>query len=307
MIRSKLYPALVMAVFTAAPGFAQLSLSPEVIDLNDVRQSKNVLITFDGKAISKQEILRIVTGVTKTGDALPENASGKTHFSDYSYMFDFDVGDDGVITVVPKAGLVEVGKYDLVVFSVHGKAKGLINANLRDSLPPKKHQPLNLSAFSYDIKLPDYTYGRAISIELNPDSKNSYTWLIDGEVHSSGLGVTSFRAWPEPGDHEISYIALSPEGVELSRWSDRTVVAEEETIAASIRKGYKVPFSSPAGFSQVSWSLDGEQIAQNSLDGQDYDTRYLKFRGKGRHTLICIARNPETGNFRRVTWLIRVK
>jgi hypothetical protein len=222
-------------------------------------------------------------------------------------MFDFEAGDDGLITITPKKGRVEIGTYKLLVHSVYGTVSGLIDANLRDSIPTGKHGKLNLSEFSYDIELPDYVYGQGVSIELNPDSKNTYSWFIDGELHSSGIGKTSFRAWPEAGSHEISYIARDPQGVVVSQWSDTTDIIEEDAISTTVRKGYQVPFSAPPGYTHVSWSLNDKIIAEKHLERSNRDTQFVTFRSKGNHTLTCLTSDSETGDFRRITWSVKVK
>jgi len=307
MIRATPLLCALVAVLSSSQLSAQLSLSPTEIDVNDAEQSKKILITYEGKPVLPNEIKKIVSGVTKTGDAVPETASGISHFSNYSYMFEFQTGEDGFIIIKPNTGLVEIGTYDFFIYTVHGTVKGLINANLRDSIPPLTHHTLNLSEFNYDIELSDYIYGQAVSINLSPDKKNTYSWYIDGEIHSSGVGETVFRGWPEPGSHEISYIARSPDGTVVSNWSDTIEVSEEPPITTTVRKGYQVPFSAPVGYSQVTWSLDGKMIADNHLDRQDKDTRIVKFRNKGKHVLSCLARGSETGDFRRITWSVKVK
>ena len=75
----------------------------------------------------------------------------------------------------------------------------------------------------------------------------------------------------------------------------------------TVRKGYKVPFSAPSGYSQVSWTLDGDLLSEKSLDRLDQDTQVVTFDSKGTHILICFARGAETGDFRRVTWSVKVK
>jgi len=90
-------------------------------------------------------------------------------------MFDFEICDDGFIAIKSRKGLVEMGTYDLFVHTVRGTVKGLISANLRDSIPLVTRQPSSHPAFSYAIELPDYVYGQAVSVELNPDSKNIYS------------------------------------------------------------------------------------------------------------------------------------
>ena len=307
MVRPVCYLVALAVVVLSTPLLAQLRLSPSEIDVSDVEQSENVRISYDGRPVLPGEIIKIVSGVTKSGKALPENAAGLSHFSDYSFMFDFALGDDGVITLKPNKGVLQIGSYDLVVKTVYGTVRGVINADLSDSIPPLPPRTANLARFSYDMKLPDYTYGKTISIELDADQKNTYTWYIDGEIHSSGLGESSFRAWPETGVHEISYVARSPAGAIVSSWSDTTEISEEIAIKSTVRKGYKVPFSAPAGYTQVSWMLDGKLISDNQVDRSVQDTQLVKFRNKGTHILTCLARGSVSGDFRRITWSVKVK
>lgn len=135
----------------AIPALAQLNLSTSEVEISDAVQSKKILITFNGDPVLPNEIKKIVSGVTKTGRADPEGTSGTNHFSNYTYMFDFQSGEDGYIVIKPKKDQVEVGKYDLFVHTVHGTVKGLINANMRDSIPVSTHTPLNLSDFNYAL------------------------------------------------------------------------------------------------------------------------------------------------------------
>ena len=307
MVRTVYCLVALAVVMLSTPLLAQLSLSPFETDVSDVGQSENVRISYDGRPVLPGEIIKIASGVTKSGRAVPEKPAGSSHFSDYSFMFDFTVSDDGLITLKPNSGLLEIGSYELVVKTVYGTVRGVINADLRDSIPPLPPRTANLAKFSYDLKLPDYTHGQAISIELSADRKNTYTWYIDGEIHSSGPGETSFRAWPEPGVHEISYVARSPAGVVVSSWSDTTEIAEETAIKSTVRKGYKVPFSAPGGYTQVSWTLDGKLISANHVERSVQDTQLLKFRSKGKHVLTCLARGSVSGDFRRITWSVNVK
>ena len=133
-----------------------------------------------------------------------------------------------------------------------------------------------------------------------------YSWYIDGEVHSSGLGMTSFRAWPEAGTHEISFVARDPEGSVVSKWSDATLVSAEESIKTTVRKGDKVLFSAPGGYDHVSWLVDGKIVADNQPDRLDTDTQEIVFRKRGVHILTCKVQGSENGNFRLITWLVDV-
>lgn len=126
-----------MCTILGACQFAQLKLDPLHIDVNDVSQQKTALLTFNGQPVLPGEVLGIVSGVSQTGDVVPEHVPGEIHFSNYSFMFDFSIGSDGVITIKPKQGLVEVGSYDLRIHNIHDTVTGLIIANLRDSIPAR--------------------------------------------------------------------------------------------------------------------------------------------------------------------------
>ena len=81
-------------------------------------------------------------------------------------------------------------------------------------------------SLTYDIDLPDYSIKQEISIDLLADEEKIYNWYIDGELHSTGLGNTSFRARPPIGEHEISFIATYPDGEVFSSWSDTILITE---------------------------------------------------------------------------------
>lgn len=226
MTRTNCLLATFVAVFFSSSVWANLTLCPTKIDLGDVSQSKKVFIKRDGIPVLPTEIKKVVSGVYKYRDDVPEGSPTGTHFSNYSYMFKFQTNDDGSITITPKESSLQIGTYDLYVHTIYGTATGSIDVNLKESLPAKPLNPVKHPEFSYAIELPDYSYGQLISIDLGPDGSNTYFWYIDGEVHSSGLGETSFRARPEPGVHEISYIARNSEGIVVSSWSDTIEVSK---------------------------------------------------------------------------------
>lgn len=213
-------------VLFTSPAYAQLLLSPSQIVFNNYDETKTVILTNDGKPVLPSEINRIISGVFKSGNEVPETAPGSTHTSDYSFMFEINTNDDGSITFTPRRGDLELGSYDLIVHTDYGTVKGLIDANMREMFPPVPRPATTTPSFSYDIELPDYPYGQEISIALNPDEKNTYNWYIDGKLHSSGPGQTTFRALLDIGEYEISFIAHNPEGVVVSKWSDTVKIIE---------------------------------------------------------------------------------
>ena len=217
----------IAGVYLSTPVFAEITLSPETIEFQDISVSQNIFVRRDGEPVRAGDITKIVSGVFKYGDGVPESASGATHFSNYSFMFDFKANENGSITITPNKGLLEIGSYTLYVHTVHGIVTGLIDANLRESHPRPVRTEVKLPEFTYQIKLPDYKTGQLISVNLNPDKQNTYFWYINGKVHASGLGKTSFKALLDTGSYEISFTVRNPEGDVISRWSDRTEVTKE--------------------------------------------------------------------------------
>jgi hypothetical protein len=211
--------AFIGACLYAAAGFAALELSPAGIEFRAVSQSNSVVVLHDGKALSPADIRKVATGIFKSGEGLPAWSRGGTHFSDYSYMFAIIINTDGSITLTPKEGQLEAGTYDLLVETTYGTATGSIDANLRDSIAVAPVRRVEYRILSYEFKLPDYSQGQTVAIDLKPDQSNTYYWYVDGELHSSGLGLTSFRLTPTPGDHEISFQAYNSVGIAVSSGS----------------------------------------------------------------------------------------
>ena len=226
MIKAKHLLAVLVGVLFSSSVVSQITLSPQELELKDTAQAEKVFITHDGKPVLPAEITKIVTGVFKFRDDVPRDDRDGTHFSNYSHMFDFKADDDGSITITGKKDLREVGKYDLYVHTIYGTVSGLINATLSQSSPTRLRQRVNLLEFSYTITLPDYSLGQTIAVSLPSDEVNTYYWYINGELHSSGLGETSFRVKPDAGTYEISFIARNPEGEVVSTWSDTTLVSK---------------------------------------------------------------------------------
>lgn len=229
MHKSKQTLAVICSIAFSISVFAEVDLSPLEIEFADFSKPGQVRVTQDGKPVLPGEIMKIVSGVFKYRDDVPENATGKTHFSNYSYMFDFRTNDDGSITVIPIRDAVEIGSYDLYVHTIYGTATGTINVNLRNVIPPRPLQSVDMGKFIYSLDLPDYEYGQTISINLGADTKNIYTWYLNGEVRSSGLGQTSFEVRPEPGIQEISFIARTPDGEVHARGSGNTTIRSKKT------------------------------------------------------------------------------
>jgi hypothetical protein len=82
---------------------------------------------------------------------------------------------------------------------------------------------------------------------------------------------------------------------------------EEDAVTTTARMGSKVPFSAPNGYSQVLWTLDSKLLAEKFPNLLESDTQVVTFGSKGTHVLSCFARGSESGDFRRITWLVTVK
>lgn len=226
MVKSEFLMGSLLYALMSSAVFAQIELTPEVVELRDVSQSGTLFVTHNGQPVLPAEITKIVSGVFKYRDDVPDSAEGGTHFSNYSHMFDFKINPDGSISITARDDHIQEGTYDLYVHSIYGKATGSIRASLLESFPSMRRERPKKPEFTYGIVLPDYAHGQQIVIELAPDQVNTYFWYIDGELHSSGLGETSFRALPGVGTHEISFIAKNPAGDVVSFWSDTTVVSK---------------------------------------------------------------------------------
>jgi hypothetical protein len=154
------------------------------------------------------------------------------------------------------------------------------------------------------IELPDCLYGQAVAVDLSPDGKNMYTCYVDGAIHSSGSGMPSWRAWPEPGSHEISFIAPPAEGSVVSKWSDMGLVSAADSIRITVRKGDKTLFSAPGGYDQVTRLADGKIVAEKHPGRAASDSQEIIFKSKGRHILTCRVQGSVNGNFGLITWLV---
>jgi len=193
----------------------------------------------------------------------------------------------------------------ITVHTIYGTVTGLIDANLRDSNHTRLHE-FERPKFTYDIRLPDYSYGQAVSIDLGPDADNTYYWYLDGELHTSGLGKSSFSVWPDKGVHEISVIARNPDGAVVSTGAANTEVSEEAALEISVQKRDRISFTAPGGYSRVTWAYDGKVISENHPDRSEADSQIIRFSKKGRHTLTCRAEDSESGDFRLISWVINV-
>jgi hypothetical protein len=297
---------ILTGMLCALPAFADLLLTPTVVVLQDISESKKVFLTYGDQPVPPGDIKRIVFGVRKTGDEVHGRPGVDEHFSDYSYMFDFTTAADGSITITADRDLLQIGSYELQVYTVHGTAKGRIEAKLDHTNPTRPPFKSHMPRITYSPGQTSFLYGQAIAIRLGSDQVNTYSWFIDGELHSTGRGLTSLRAWPEPGSHEISVVARNPDGDVISKWSDTFDVIREATLSASVRKGEKMRFKAPSGHTRVAWYFDGKLIADNAPDRSERDVQSITFKKRGSHTLSCRAEDSTDGNFRLVSWSITV-
>jgi len=306
MIISRYVLPILAGVFCALPVFPDLLLTPQDIELQDISESKQLILTHDGKPVPPDEITSIVIGVRKTGDEVHGRPGVDEHFSNYSYMFEFKTGEDGVITVSADRDSLQIGSYEMQVHTIHGTVKGRVEASLAATNPTRPPLKGHMPRISYSPAQTSFLYGQAISIRLGSDASNTYSWYIDGREHSTGRGLTSLRAWPEPGQHEISVVARNPEGQIVSRWSDTFDVTREEPLLSTVRKGDKVRFKAPSGYARVVWRLDGKLLSDNRPDRSERDVQSITFKKRGSHTLSCRAEDSADGNFRLIGWSITV-
>lgn len=298
---------LCAGLFFSMSLLADVTLSPENFELSYFSDTQKLVVLHNGKPILPGDIKKIVAGVFKTGNAVPKKNTAGTHFSNYSHMFSFTTNDNGSITITPVESQLQIGKYDLYVYTRHGTATGIIDAHLEGSIPPRPRRKASPAMFSHDFELPEYLYGQVVSIDLGPNDKRTYNWNMDGKLKVSGLGLSSFRVWPEIGEHEISFTATNANGELVSSWTGTAKVVAEAANRKTVRKGKKLTFSSPAGFTQVTWKYDGKVLSDETIERTGRSSQTIKFKSKGAHTVTCHVQGMENGNFRLITWLVNVK
>jgi plastocyanin len=119
--------------------------------------------------------------------------------------------------------------------------------------------------------------------------------------------LSSFRTWPEVGEHEISFKATNANGELVSAWTCTAKVAAEPVNRKTVKKGKKLTFSAPAGYTQVTWKYDGKVLSDETVERTGKSSQTIKFKSKGTHTVTCHAQGMENGNFRVITWVVNVK
>ncbi|MCP4048959.1 MAG: hypothetical protein GY732_23545, partial [Gammaproteobacteria bacterium] len=111
----------------------------------------------------------------------------------------------------------------------------------------------------------------------------------------------------EPGEHEISFVGRNAAGDIVSSWSGTARVLANKVIKKTVRKGKKLMFKTPGGYSRVTWTYDGKVLADTQLDGSRSHSQMISFKRKGTHVVTCHVQGSENGNFQLITWSVKVK
>lgn len=70
-----------LMLLVAAPAAAEVTLTPDLVDLRDLAQTPRVRVLHDGQALAAADIRKVVAGVYKTGDAVPEQMAAGHFFN----------------------------------------------------------------------------------------------------------------------------------------------------------------------------------------------------------------------------------
>ena len=93
----------------------------------------------------------------------------------------------------------------------------------------------------------------------------------------------------------------------LHEWSDTAMISTEPPVKMTTKKGARISFSAPPGFSRTTWSLDGKVVATNRPNPSGYDIQAISFKKKGIHTVTCKAESEQEGPFRFISWSVNVR
>lgn len=293
---------LAAAALVALPAFA-VDVSPKTITFNTIDTSATLELTHDGQ--------RIDAGAVKS---VKLYASGH----DYDHMIEV-AKDDGRITVSP-SDMLEIGSYDLVIDTAHGKATAYIQAPLdglytslesrakrlgitTDELKGRLGMTEKVGDEYVDLGLPSVYYvGQTVKIPIDRAEGRTYAWTVNGDPVEFGKGDSTLHyTFTEPGVYDFSYVETNGERVVATGFGATSAVAEP-----AVHKQYAVnttaKFHAPEGYSHYVWEVNGEK----KLAGEMLSHTFEK---SGEHVVKVHAHTPSAGPaeaFREVTFVITV-
>lgn len=294
--------ALLAITMAAVPAFA-VDVHPKRIVFEDLATSKTIQISHDGAAV-------------------PASAIGEVKFyasgNDYDHMINVSKAD-GAVTITP-SDKMEVGSYDLVIHTNHGKATVYVMAPLdelytslesrakrlgitKDALKARLGLTERLGKEFIDLNIPKVYYvGQTATFPIDRVKGRTYTWSVNGMPIEFGKGSAHMSyTFTEPGIYDFGYVELKDGEVVAEGFGSTTVVSEP---AVHLRVDADTPqkFMAPDGFAHYTWAVDGKEMGENK-------TLTHKFSQKGSHVVTVHAHTPLAGTveaLREITYVVTV-
>lgn len=293
---------LAAVAMLALPAMA-VEVSPTAITFDSNESSATLDITQDGQKVTASDIKSVRL-----------YASGH----DYDHMIEV-VNDFGRVTVRP-SNTLEIGTYDLVIDTTHGKATVNLQAPLdglytslesrakrlgitEDELKARLGLTQKVGDEYVDMNLPKvYFVGQTMRVPIARAESRSYAWSVNGQPVEIGLGESTFTyTFTEPGVYDFSYVE-SEDGRPVATGFGATSVVPEPPVRYHYEENTVTEFQAPEGYAHYVWTVDG----QKQTAGATYSHTFDK---PGMHTITVHAHTPIAGPeeaFRKVTFLVTV-
>ncbi|GMV99803.1 MAG: hypothetical protein AMXMBFR84_09420 [Candidatus Hydrogenedentota bacterium] len=233
--------------------------------------------------------------------------------NDYNEMFTFSKAD-GTLSV-SSIDYTQAGVFDLIIDTNDGQGRVQIYAPLSDvpdvlqtmakaegTTVEAVRERLGMSESlrgHAEIGLPPVMYeGQLLTLTMPVKQGNKPVWEVNGTPLQTD-SATLNHVFKEPGSYVVTYREKAGTEV-VATASAATQVVPYPAIPWEVPTRAELTFPTIPGYSIVTWTLDG-----NPVEGPSATRKYVLT--KGTHTLECLARNPDSDAFRRITYAITVK
>ncbi len=299
----RVLPSALFALLVGAWSAFAVEVKPSQIEFGKIDTSETISVVHNGQAVPASAIKSVKLW-----------AGGH----DYDHMIDVTKAD-GQVTVKPSE-LLEIGSYDLVIDTGHGKATVTVMAPLDklysslesraarlgitvDELKSRLGMTRQLGQEIVRLNLPKVYYvGQTLSVPMEQVKGRTYAWAVNGTAIQVGVGDARMNyTFTEPGIYDFTYVEKEGERVVAAGFGATTVVAEPP-VHSEVEQNTTQKFIAPVGYSHYVWSIDGKEVAKG-------DTLTYEFKERGSHVVSLHAHTPVSGNvevLRNITYVVTV-
>lgn len=290
-----------LGLFSAAA--VAVESSPAEVEFNSNESSASLRITHNGKPVDASAIKSVKL-----------YASGH----DYDHMIDVAKAD-GKVTVRPTK-MLQIGSYDIVIDTAHGKATTALMAPLDelysslesrserlgitvDELKARLGLTQTLGQEHIDLGLPKVHYvGHTLSVPIDRAPNRTYAWSVNGVPIEIGQGDRAMTyTFMEPGIYDFTYLEMEG-GEVVATGFGATNVVPEPAVHELITTETTAKLIGPAGYGHYDWAVDGNPTPADK-------TLHCTFETPGEHIVTLRAHHPLPGTemkFREITYVITV-